>query len=671
MVLLYPAVLIALLAIAIPIIVHLFQFRRYKTIYFPSVRFLKQATEQTDARQRLRHLLILLCRIMTIVFLVLAFAQPLLKRAKELIAAGKQRICIYVDNSFSMGRASDEGTVLDEAKSRAEELVRAYGQEDEFQVLTNEFSAAQQQWVDREEALRRIRAIMPSAYSRTLNSVLQRQRDALRPGSGHAFLFSDFQKNLLKEPVVADTLVHTTLVPLTSAGQGNLFIDTCWLYAPVQLAGQQARLMVRLRNLSSAPVREGRVTLTINDEIKAISDFALEGGTSRLDTLVFTFADTGWNRAEVTLTDHPVVFDDTYYFTLPVHSRLEVVALSAEQPNPYVQAVFGHSATFRLTTFTGAQVPYDRVQLADFVVATQLDVLPSGLVATLKEFLEQGGNVALFPSPKAQTASYNELLQAVRGGQLMTWRSASLQLNRVTLQDELVQGIFHRLPDNTSWPEVKGAFGFDLSGPTLAQPLWSFSDGMPAIVKVPVGRGLLFISTLPLDRNYGDWMLHPLFAPLLFNMATVRAYVPARAYTLGKESRLMVKAEQLHPDGSLLLRNVQSSFIPPQRREQRAVILFVGRNEETAGFYEITDASNQSYGWVAFNYDRSESDFSFLNEKELQQLGETLRAQVVDEPAAQLAGLWSGNVWGLTLWKVSLILALLFLLLETALLKLR
>lgn len=560
--------------------------------------------------------------------------------------------------------------LLEEARRIGRELVQAFGQEDVFQVLTNDFTAAQQQWVDREEALRRISEIGLSPKNRTLRQVQQRQRDAAGDEPARAYLISDFQKNLLAELPLPDTLLSTTLIPLTAGGQGNLYIDTCWLHAPVPLAGTQARLYVRLRNLSSEPVREGRLTLTLNDAVKAISDFSIEGGATRVDTLLFSFTDTSWNRAMVTLTDYPVTFDDTYYFTILVRSRIEVAEIGSRQ-NTYVRAVFASGSTFRYVQLLPQQITYDRLQLADFVVMTDLEQLSSGLSATLRELLEAGGNVALFLPPTAKPEAYNEFLTSVKAGTVQPWRSAERLLNRVNLQDDLIRSIFLRLPDNTAWPRTMGSFSLQLPVGSLARPLISFDDGTPALVKVPVGRGWLYLGAVALNRDVSDWVLHPMFAPLLYNMATMRAYVPANAFTIGTETRAPFRADQLRSDGVLLLSRPEQSFIPPQRREHRSVVLFLGQNEEQAGFYEVVDADKKSYGWVAFNYGRSESELSFLSEQELQQLAATLQARVMDQPASQLAGMLSGSAGGLSLWKVSLILALLFLLLEIALLKLK
>ena len=71
-----PLVLLGLAAAAIPIVVHLFNFRRPKTVDFSSLRFLREVERQSMRRVRIRQWLLLALRTLAILFLVLAFAQP-------------------------------------------------------------------------------------------------------------------------------------------------------------------------------------------------------------------------------------------------------------------------------------------------------------------------------------------------------------------------------------------------------------------------------------------------------------------------------------------------------------------------------------------------------------------------------------------------------------------
>src|SRR6478609_8586650 len=99
---LYPGFLFALLTLAIPVVVHLFNFRRYKKVYFSNVQFLREVQEQQASRRNLKERLILAVRMLALAFLVFAFARPFIP-GDDAADAGKQRsVSIFVDNSYSM-----------------------------------------------------------------------------------------------------------------------------------------------------------------------------------------------------------------------------------------------------------------------------------------------------------------------------------------------------------------------------------------------------------------------------------------------------------------------------------------------------------------------------------------------------------------------------------------
>ena len=118
----YPEFLLALLALAIPIIIHLFNFRRFKKILFTNVRFLREIKQDTQSRSRLKHLLILLTRLSAITFLVLAFAQPFIPVRKTTFESSSKRVSIYIDNSFSMDALGNSGNLLEVSKKKAREI---------------------------------------------------------------------------------------------------------------------------------------------------------------------------------------------------------------------------------------------------------------------------------------------------------------------------------------------------------------------------------------------------------------------------------------------------------------------------------------------------------------------------------------------------------------------
>ncbi len=103
---LYPEFLYGLITLAIPVIIHLFNFRKSKKIYFSSTRFLQSVKKSTSKKLKLKHYLILASRMLFLTFLVFAFAQPYLPGLDKNPQA--ESVYIYLDNSLSMSGKVDD-----------------------------------------------------------------------------------------------------------------------------------------------------------------------------------------------------------------------------------------------------------------------------------------------------------------------------------------------------------------------------------------------------------------------------------------------------------------------------------------------------------------------------------------------------------------------------------
>ncbi|MBL0103988.1 MAG: BatA and WFA domain-containing protein [Bacteroidetes bacterium] len=273
----YPEFLFALVALAIPIIVHLFNFRRFRKIYFTNVRFLREIKQDTQSRSRLKHLLVLASRLLALTFLVLAFAQPIIPANKQHAPAGQKRISVYVDNSFSMDAVGKNGNLLETAKKKAREIAGAYKPSDQFQLLTTSFEGRHQRLVNRDEFLTLVDEIKPNASVRNLTEVIARQNEALSSGSAEkvsktAYVISDFQQantnlNELKE----DSALQISLVPVEASAQNNLYIDTCSLFTPFVQLNVPNDLIVEVRNAGDKTAENIPVKLMINGVQKALA----------------------------------------------------------------------------------------------------------------------------------------------------------------------------------------------------------------------------------------------------------------------------------------------------------------------------------------------------------------------------------------------------------------
>ena len=203
----HPEFLYGLLFILIPIFIHLFNFRRYRTAYFSNVKLLQHLVTQTKRESQIKQWVVLFLRVLGIAALVIAFAQPYIPNENE--TKSGSLITIFIDNSFSMDAESQNGTFLNEATDVAKNIVNAYSYDDDFLLVTQELSGKMSHVLNKDEILEKIDEVQISNYSHSWNDVLsfleKASQNSLKEQKNNYFI-SDFQDNYDLEPLKKDTL---------------------------------------------------------------------------------------------------------------------------------------------------------------------------------------------------------------------------------------------------------------------------------------------------------------------------------------------------------------------------------------------------------------------------------------------------------------------------------
>src|SRR5712692_4756565 len=117
----HPAYLWGLLAVALPIIVHLFNQRRPRPLAFGAIEFVLRSQRQKARRLRLRQILLLALRCLLIAAVALALSRPSLKPKGALTAqaSGPQATALLLDASLSMRYRIGSATLFDRARREA------------------------------------------------------------------------------------------------------------------------------------------------------------------------------------------------------------------------------------------------------------------------------------------------------------------------------------------------------------------------------------------------------------------------------------------------------------------------------------------------------------------------------------------------------------------------
>lgn len=675
-----PQYLYGLLLLAIPVIIHLFNFRRYKKVLFTNVRFLQELKEETSRVSKLKHLLILFSRLLAMLFLILAFAQPFIPSGQAMQGRTDEPVSVFIDNSFSMDAVSSQGTLLEMARLKAREVIRSYPASTRFQVLTNDFEAFQQRLVSRDDAVDEVDRIKLSPVSRRLSEVVLRQKEAFSSASsanGYSYIISDFQKSTADFNVVKqDSSLNITLVALPLQETANVFIDSCWLSSPVVQINQPAELSVRIRNSSEKDAENVPVRLLLNGSQKAVASLSIPSGQSVSTTFSFTISQPGWQKAELNITDHPITFDDSYFFSFEVREKLNVLAVYEGNPSPYLPALFSNDPYFNYSSSGIGNVDYSGFAKQDLIVVDDISTFSSGLSDELKKYIDAGGSLCLFPDSAADINSWRMFLNLVGADGISGLNTNADKVVQVEMQHPLFDGVFdpQKMKEGkTDYPSAMKYFELATVSQSRKQVLMKLQGGASFLSYYPAGRGNIYLFAVPLSPGFSNLSRHAIFAPLLYRMAVLSVKPFAFANTLGRTEPIVLNTAP--PGGDevfhLVNKKLNSDIIPGVKMMNSGLLIDVGEEITSSGHFELMKG-NVVNAVLAFNFDRNESLMTFFTEDEIsQELSNaglsnwTLLKSTVQDVGKTLSVLNKG----FSLWKYAIVLALLFLLMETLLIR--
>ena len=666
---LYPAFLFALISLAIPVIIHLFNFRRYQKTYFSNVQFLKEIQEQQASRRNLKERLILAARLLALLFLVLAFARPFIP-GKNITNAGKQQmVSIFVDNSYSMQALNKEGTLLDEAKRRAKEVASAYNINDRFQLLTQDFEGKHQRFLSRDEFNDAVDAVKVSPQSRGLQQIVGRQQSLLntQPNAIRSvYLISDFQKNMSDGKAVrTDSSIHISLVQLKASELPNVAVDSVALLTGVHRSGENEKFVVRLHNYAGEKAEKIPLKLLINKEQKALGSFTIGPRSVQNDTLSFSGLKSGWQRAEIQLQDNPVTFDNQFYFTFNVKQQMPVLLIDGGTANPFLKAVFSTDPFFAAKRTDEGNVDYAGLNAYPLVILSDVKALSAGLAQQLKTYVSKGGTLVVFPSTETDLANYKVFLQSMGAAYPEKLITEATKVSSLNLQNPVFKNIFESYPQNPDLPVIKKYYQLNSNG--KGESLMELPGRQPFWSEYNSGKGKAYVSAVALNDDFSNLQRHALLVPIMFRIALLSGHDQPLFYTLGADESIEVPPVQSTEKQVLKLVKGDLTIIPDVRQQEGSTLLYVSDQLHETGNYELKK-QDSTLSVLAFNDNRKESDMSYLSGDNLKQVFSG--ASTFLQPGqASIKGEVSDLNFGLQLWKLCIILALVFLAAEILLVR--
>lgn len=636
---------------------------------------------ESKSKSRLKELLILTARCLAIACLVLAFSQPYLPSKTEKPAASASKlISLYIDNSFSMQNVNKQGPLLDLAKMQAKELVKASGNADKIQILTNDFEGKHQRFLYKEDAIHAIDEIKISSKLRSVSDVIARQTDLLKNApvsSKKLYVFSDAQRSTFDlVNCKPDTSINTFIVPFQANLEKNVYIDTCWFETPLQQKGFSQKLHTRIVNASGSEILSSSAKLFLNDQQIAISSFSIDPDSKT--ELVFNFEckQAGQNFGMIKIEDYPISFDDALYFAFNSQINLSVCLINGKEEKSInsFTSLFKSDSLFSLSVLSEQNIDYNLFKTSDVLILNQLTEISSGLNAELIKFSKRGGALVLIPSEKIKPQFANQTLNALNLPLFQRLDTFPLKIERLELSSDFFRSVFEKLDERLNLPIVNKHFAFDKSNYRDFESLIELQNGESFFGRSRNENGFVYLFSAPLSESSSNFTKHALFVPTFYQLAFSSLNALPLFYPVSTNQLIQLKSDPLISEQPPHIRKTDKSFdvIPEIRNTDTKVSLFTQQQIVEPGFYELLQAE-KSILPIAFNYSRKESELLCFTTEELKELINKKNwssVTVIDASQSDFSQLIIQGNEGQRLWKLFIILALVFIGLEVAFLRL-
>ncbi len=674
---LYPEFLWALFAVLIPIVIHLFNFKKFKKEYFSNISLLKEVKLETQSKSMLKHWLVLITRVLTIVLLVLAFCQPYLE-SKNIKKESKNIVGIYLDNSLSMDAKVADGYLFDKAKNTALEIVQNYSPTDGFQLLTNDFEGRHQRVVSQDEMIKLIEEVQLTSLSKDFNEIYEREKDLFKnsKGSKQLFWLSDFQKNNFDlNTMKIDSLLNLKLIPFKQEGLRNLYIDSVWYNSPLRQVNQDEELNVRIVNKSNDEIGT-KVNLKINKETKGVVNTRIEANSVKVISLNYSIQKRGEQLGKVYLSDYPdptLTFDDEFLFSYTVNKESNLLYLSDKSKvdsSNNIFAVYSGDENYKITTHSFTTVDYSKLSQFALIVIENAEMLSSGFQNELKQYLLKGGSVLLVPSSTIDLETYQTFFSSVISAQVSNKVTGNYKVGKLNKSHQLYDNVFEEVPENIDLPTVNSYYPAVFQTKSRTSTLLSLQNDSPFLSVSKIGKGNFYFLSASLSAS--SFSQHALFVPTLLRIGENSTVSYPLFYELGNKG--LIEVNQNINEGEVEIKELDSEFefIPEVIKSNDGVAIAVHDKVKTANHY-LLYINNKFVFPLTYNYNRLESSLSYYSDSELNEMIDknqlTSSIEVIEQPEQGNYSILMSVIEDQKYWRYFVLGALFFLLLEILLIR--
>ncbi|MBW2962786.1 BatA domain-containing protein [Mesonia aestuariivivens] len=584
-----PQILYALFLLIIPVIVHLFQLRKFKKEQFTNVKFLKKVQLQTRKSSKIKKWLTLLARLLGLACIIFAFAQPYLPETSQSLK--KKETVIYLDNSFSMQQKGKNGELL---KNAIQSLLTALPEDYHFSLLTNDEIYKN---TTKQELAKELQQINYSSNSPNFKTTYIKAKKVFSKHKNTLKKFvaiSDFQEQNLKD-LEFDAQLENTLIQLQPEKNFNISIDS------VFVKDKNIENTTVQVNLSSSTATDQLFTVSLFDHHKLLAKSSVNFDDNTKANTTFSIPTSQDIKGVLAINDNSLQYDNSLYFSLQQNEKINVASISDAKDN-FLKKIFNQDE-FNLITTQSNQINYNKLSHQNLIILNELKSIPQGLANILSKHLENGGSLSIIPAETINEASYNRLFNALNLSRYQKKQTEELKITNINFSNIVFENVFNKKVRNFDYPKVNSHYYLN----TGANQILSYNNGQPFLKQIKQ----VFLFTAAINKENSNFKQSPLIVPTFYNIAKQSLQLPQLYYVNENNNTIEVKVK-LDKDNVIKIKDSSKTFIPLQQHFANKVNLTLQNEPKSAGNYSVI-ANDKTINLLSFNYNRRESKLNYAN----------------------------------------------------------
>ena len=517
----HPEILYFLFLLVIPILVHLFQLRRFKKEYFTNVQFLKELSVQTRKSAKLKKWLLLLTRLLLLALLILAFAQPYYA-AKDSKKSSNE-MYIILDNSYSMQAKGKKGELL---KRTIQDLLEHTPETQNFSLITNSDSY----WnTDIKTLQKDLQNLKYSATPFVLENLIAKVNARKSAFNKDIIVITDAvglenkqTKSFRKEDNVYFVLPE-------AEQKNNISIDSVYIQ---QTLDNFYEIGV---NLSANKADFENISIAIYNRNKLLAKTIINF-ESKTKSINFTIPKDDFH-GYVSILDKGLTYDNNYYFSISKPSFTNVISIGDPEKSSFLSRIFTKDE-FNYNHFQLANLDYNLIEKQDALIINEVNPIPQALQTTLKSFYSKGGNVVVIPASDSNITELNSLLNNFGSLKLSSNSLSDKKVTKINFNHPLYNTVFEKKIDNFQYPSTKTSFGISSASPSIL----SYEDESPFLTSLSNELSSIYVFAAPINKNNSNFINSPLIVPTFYNMGQSSQNSGINAFTIGLSLPFVVDA---------------------------------------------------------------------------------------------------------------------------------